>query len=324
MISAMFQALPEIGSSTRAAWVDYFDSFQRPEDGLFYDDAVACSGYRDSDWWGARHLALHLVNAYADLGARPRHPFRFLEEYYPGSGGIAPLVRWLDEVDDVGGDGDNKIMNIGCLLQYQRDHWGDDAAGCAVEDLKRALLARVNNMTGMWRPFDVRDMAELSRLIQVAYHIFPLFFYDGHRNFRREQITRAVLRLQNRVGGFGARLNSSACEDIDAIDILLAFASGEESSTEEDHVLRDAIGRSLRWVLANQMEDGGFVFRLHEPFVYGHPEMSSRANEGALFPTWFRVLSIGSMVRFLGGNLDLVLGDCPGYTAMCYRGEAGF
>jgi len=36
--------------------------------------------------------------------------------------------------------------------------------------------------------------------------------------------------------------------------------------------------------------NGGFVFRLYELFTYGHEEMSSELNQGAMFPTWREML----------------------------------
>ena len=89
----------------KSTWVDYFDTFQNENDGLFYDPVVMNDIYADTDWWGARHLALHMINAYTDLGARPKIPFRFLRKYYDTS----TLESWLNELDWNGrslGDGD--------------------------------------------------------------------------------------------------------------------------------------------------------------------------------------------------------------------------
>jgi hypothetical protein len=60
---------------------------------------------------------------------------------------------------------------------------------------------------------------------------------------------------------------SIACENIDSIDILCRLAATvPDRRAEIDEALRKAVS----WVLCNQVDDGGFVFRLYEPFTYGH------------------------------------------------------
>jgi hypothetical protein len=63
-------------------------------------------------------------------------------------------------------------------------------------------------------------------------------------------------------------------------------------------------------VLANVNEDGGFVFRRDQSFVYGHENMSSGVNESAMFPTWFRALSLAYISKAL---------DHPGWPADAWR-----
>jgi hypothetical protein len=64
-------------------------------------------------------------------------------------------------------------------------------------------------------------------------------------------------------------------------------------------------------------EDGGFVFERDKPFQYGHKLMSSKANESAMFPTWFRVLSLAYLSQVIDdpslAKIDWNFIDCPGY-----------
>ena len=202
-------------------------------------------------------------------------------------------------------------MNIGCLLQYQRDFWGDDEAGKALELLKTYLKSKINKKTGMWGHFDVENSDQRSRMVQFAYHLFPLYFYDGDFGFDNQKIINLTLKTQNKLNGFGVKLNSSACEDIDSIDTLIRLH--KNTSIEIQDEIRDSIEKSFNWVLINQVEDGGFVFRLEEPFVYGSIETSSKKNEGAMFPTWFRTLSIVYLVNYLDYESNFKINNCPGY-----------
>jgi len=147
-------------------------------------------------------------------------------------------------------------------------------------------------------------------MVQFAYHLFPIFFYDGGFDFDADRIVRIVLRTQNKFGGFGVKPNSSACEDIDSIDLLIRFHPFVSSDLQKQ--IDAALNKAFSWVIINQVEDGGFVFRVNERFEYGHLQMKSSVNQGAFFPTWFRTLSLALMVNMRGSG-RLNLHRCPGY-----------
>jgi hypothetical protein len=312
MTLSLLGELEKLSDVEREEWRNYFDSFQNESDGLFYDPAVQNDIYNDSDWWGARHLALHMISAYTDLGYRPSYPFAFLKKYYEP----AAIEEWLDQFDwkseSIGAkDVDNKIMNIGCLLQYQRDYWDDTAAGQAIEFLKKYLRSKLNKQTSMWGYFDIDNPHQRSRMVQFAYHLFQLYFYDNDYVFDTEKIISLTLKTKNELNGFGVMLNSSACEDIDSIDTLIRLQKNASLNLQNE--VRESVKKSFNWVLANQVEDGGFVFRLEEPFVYGNVETSSNKNEGAMLPTWFRTLSIAYIYNFLNDDSNFQITTCPGY-----------
>lgn len=312
MTLSLLDELAKLSQQNKERWVLYFDSFQSEVDGLFYDSVVQNEFYDDSDWWGARHLALHMIGAYTDLEAKPKTPFRFLENYYQR----ASIHRWLDDFDwsspSIGdSDIDNKIMNIGCLLQYQRDNWNDDHAEYTIDKLKAYLKSKINTRTGMWGGFDELDPHQRSRMVQFAYHLMLVFFYDKDFSFDAERIVGLVLSTQNKHGGYGTKPNSSACEDIDSIDILLRLR--QFCSIDVQRKIDQSIHVAFKWILLNQVQDGGFVFRLYEPFIYGSEETSSTTNEGAIFPTWFRTLSIAYISHHLAPKHGFKLNNCPGY-----------
>lgn len=74
---------------------------------------------------------------------------------------------------------------------------------------------------------------------------------------------------------------------------------------------------ALPWILTNMNEDGGFVFRRLEPFRYGHENMYSKSEESAMFPTWFRTLSLAYIGKVLPnsmvGKFDWQILKCPGH-----------
>ena len=293
-------------------WVAYLDSFQNIDDGLFHDKNILNDAYNNQDWWGCRHLALHVINTYECLDAKPKHQFKFLEKYYSQSS----LENWLNQYnwndyDSIMiGDLDNKIMNIGCLLQYQRDHFDNNESKNSLEMLKILLKNKINLKTGVWGEFDPNNKEQISRCIQFAYHLLTIFFYDDEFDFDTEKIINLTLSTQNKLGGFGVKLNSSACEDIDSIYLLVKLYPF--GSSYQKFLIDKSLVKALKWISINQEKDGGFVFRVNEPFYFGHPETSSSANQSSTFATWFRTLSLAYIYNHFSNN-QLKITKCPGY-----------
>ncbi len=75
-----------------------------------------------------------------------------------------------------------------------------------------------------------------------------------------------------------------------------------------------ALRKAADWVLTNRTPDGGFVFLRDRAFAYGHRQLRSRAGQGAMFPTWFRLLSLA----FVGVTLpDHPLARIPWRFVRC-------
>ncbi len=308
LLAAQTGRLAAMGADERRAWASFLDGFQTPADGLFRDPAVAGPALESRDWWGARHLMLHVLPAYVALGARPAHPLRYLDAYKDE----AALQRWFSQTDwqsrfTDANDVDNKLMNVACALQFSRDFLGDASAGPAVRTIQRLLLERVDPKTGLWGPVVDTDPAALSRSVQFAYHLYPILLYDGIRVPAADKAVALALRTQNSLGGFGVAQNSSACEDIDSIEIMVRLAPSDAK------LLRPALIRALAWVLVNQNADGGFVFRRHTALEYGHRHMAARAQQSEMFSTWFRTLSVMLLHRGLHGTDAMVPRRVPGY-----------
>ena len=297
LLQSLFGILGERDDDYRLKWVQYFDSFQNSDDGFFYDQVINTAFFNKTDWWGKRHLVPHLIMAYTALGYKPKYQFKWVSEYY-GKEAIDALLaeaEWNTAMmDDT--DIDNKIMNIGVTLQYQRDYFNDEAAGESISYLKSCLLSKVNPDTGMWGAYDLNNPKEKARMVQFSYHLFRLFFYDGDVINKPERIIELIIETQNEYGGFAANHNSGACADIDAVDPLV-YLSKQTDYRHSD--IEKALSKALIFILGNQNDDGGFVFLRDSKFFYGDKQTSSERNESALFPTWFRTLSIAYIFDFL-------------------------
>ena len=146
-------------------------------------------------------------------------------------------------------------------------------------------------------------------MVQFAYHLYPILFFDGlgiTSGATLEAALAETLATQNAYGGFGLGDASSACEDIDSIEILVRLGRGRPAVDR-------ALLRALAWVLVNQNSDGGLVFRRGQPLSYGHAELSAAAGESELFSTWFRMLTVVRIVFGLGGADHRQPLRAPGY-----------
>jgi hypothetical protein len=312
--------LDALAAAERAEWVGYLNAHQ-DEDGLFRDPVIFDQGWYAGDplWCGRSHLTCHVVTALACLGGVAPKPLRWLDPWRDPD----TLMRWLaarDWGERVSWTG-NEIMNIGTLLQYARDFHRDAAAGRAVAALLEWLATHhINPDTGVWGRVDVSDPQWRSHAVQAAYHWWPLFSYDGAPIPYMERALDTVLATQNPRGGFGWGVHnraepftSSACEDLDSIDPLCRMTQLTDYRRAE---IQAALAKAADWVLTNQAPDGGFVFMRHQPFEYGHAELRSEAGQGAMFPTWFRLLSLALIGKALPehplGAVPWRFVNCPG------------
>lgn len=312
--------LGALGATERAAWIAYLNAHQ-DDDGLYRDPLIFGQGWYADDplWCGRPHLSCHAIVALACLGGVAAKPMRWLDPWLDPEA----LRSWLAARDwgvRVGWTG-NEIMNVGTLLQYARDTHNDARAGKAVQVLLEWLATHhLNAATGVWGDVDVSLPLWRSHAVQAAYHGWPLFFYDGVRIPHLERAIDTVLATQNPLGGFGCGVHnaaepfmSSACEDIDSIDPLCRMQQLTEYRRAD---IDAALARAAAWVLTNQVPAGGFVFFRNRPFEYGHAELRGEADQGAMFPTWFRLLSLALIGRALPehplGRLPWQFVRCPG------------
>lgn len=321
MTRSLYNDLDALTNDERQAWINYLN-FHQDDDGLFRDPVIFGQGWYRGDpfWCGRTHLTCHVIIALACLGGAAARPFAIVDEFCrPGR-----IASWLDERDwgaRVSTTG-NEIMNLGTLLQYARDFHNDRRAGRAVEQLLDWLDAHhVSAETGLWGTLDVSDPIMRSHAVQAAYHWWTLYFYDGRRPPHMERAIDAALATQNPQGGFGWGVHnptepfkSSACEDIDSIDPLARMSLLTDYRRDD---IRAALERAAPCVLRNQTPDGGFVFILDRAFEYGHPDLRGPAGAGAMFPTWFRTLSLAMLGKGLpdhsAGRYPWHFCRCPGY-----------
>jgi len=178
----------------------------------------------------------------------------------------------------------------------------------------------IDKDSGLWGYYDLTEPRRLSRAVQAAYHFWLLYYYDKKPIPFEPRAVDYILKTQNKAGGFGQGVHnsaepnkSSACEDIDSIDPLVRFTVVNKYRRED---IKAALGRALNHVLNNRNANGSFVFMRDRAFTYGHPLLAAEKNAGAMFPTWFRTLSLAYLAKALTdsppANFDWQFCRCPG------------
>ncbi len=285
-------AMPEL---SRREWIGYIQSFQT-DTGLFRDQAIETPLAEEVDWWGWRHLTLHALMALTALGGLAEKRFGILTPFKKKG----YISSWLEsrnwQIDPASVS--NEIQNHAVLLQYARDFHGETWCEDSLQEMFDWLDKAQDPETGLWgERFNNKHL--LSNGVQTGYHLWLLYFYDSRPIHHIERIIDSCLATQNKCGGFGVALNSSACEDIDSIDPLVRFSFITDYRKED---IRQALEKSFPWVLVNANPDGGWVFRRHEAFHYGHDLMRTAVDESSMFPSWFRTLALAYLGKVLGNT----------------------
>ena len=310
LIRHLLSDLDKLNQNQKKEWVSYLQSFQA-DDGLFRDAAIDNEFAESGDSWGWRHLTIHVLAALTALGGSAERSFSFMRTMF-GPNGVqdwASSLDWSYKPHYAS----NSVHNVGTMLQYARDFQNDNESGHTLEQLLGWLDRNQDRATGLWGSrFHNRRL--LSQGAQAAYHILLLYFYDKRPIPNPQRLVDSILSTQNRLGGFGTRPSSNACEDIDSIDPLARLATIVKYRTDDS---QRALRRAIPWILANRNSDGGFVFFRGGPYTYGHPLMHTPADQSSLFATWFRMLSLAYIRKSFSDRVPSSTQwrflDCPGY-----------
>lgn len=297
----LYNDITGISESSRHKWIRYIQDFQA-DDGLFRDPLIDIPLASEFDSWGWRHLTLHTLMALSALGGVAEKPFRIIEPFRRKGF----MSNWLESRNWSFSPAhvSNEVQNYATLLQYARDFQKQTWCDEILVEMYDWLDKTQDSQTGLWgNGFNTPEL--LSNGVQTGYHFWLLYFYDQRPIRHIERIIDSCLATQNMYGGFGVPLNSSACEDIDSIDPLVRFSFLTDYRRQD---IKSALEKAFGWILVNANPDGGWVFRRHEAFEYGHEQMRAEVEESAMFPTWFRTLTLAYLGKVL---VDTPSGSYP-------------
>ena len=255
------------------------------EDGIFRDKNISCSYAETGDDWGWRHLTLHALMTLDLYSIKSNYPIKLTLDLDLNK--ITKILSGLDWKTRLPWTS-NAVQNLSVFLQYNRKYFNQINADDVLKKIIEFINSKQSKETGLFSD-KFENFNQLSDSVQSAYHFWLIYFYENYEIKYKEKIIDNVLRTQNLVGGFGFKLNSSACEDIDSIDILLRLSKQTDYRKKE---IIECLNKSIGVILNNFNIDGGWVFRRNESLKIVHQEMFSFKNESNMFYTWFRLLGL--------------------------------
>lgn len=263
----------------------YIHRHQDPETGLFVGPEL--QGYEppEDSVFDREHLCLHLtcaaLPALLHFGQKPQHPCRRAHDFCD----VDYLDDWLNRRDwrNAWLEGNN-LLYIGQLLVYLRDQEANPHAQAALDHWFAWLDQQADPMTGLWGT----DGA-CSPFVAMCggYHQLLVYYHEQHANPSPNRLINTTLGLQKRDGGFNPHGGGGACEDVDAVDILVNMTKRHGHRRPEVYA---ALRRVVRHLVKLQNPDGGFPY--HAKFEHNHmgtPGTFAPWGASTAFATWFRV-----------------------------------
>jgi hypothetical protein len=286
--------LDTLAVTQKQAWADYLNSWQDEATGYFLGPEMVpaeINSRKHSFEHISQHLAAHVLPALSLLGAQPRYPLTFARPFT----NLGFLQNWLEARDwrDAWLEGNNLIF-VGQFLIYLRDVEKISSAQSALELYFDWLDKEIDPHTGLWGS---NGYCSRATALYGGYHQLLVYYYENRPVLYPQRLVDVALSLQHADGGFHPDGGGGACEDVDTVDILVNMYKQVNYKRPE---IRIALRKGLQHILARQMADGGFVYRLDQSFVHmGVQKTASPPNQSNLFSTWFRVHTLALISQIL-------------------------
>lgn len=294
MIFHYLGELNKLKGTEKEEWARYLSSWQDPATGRFIGPEIVPEELTSlkHDWnHVTMHLTAHVLPALHLLGARPAYPLKFAHRFLD----LETLRSWLNARDwrQAWLEGNN-LLFIGQFLIHIRDVENRPSAQTALNLYFDWLHAQQDPKTGLWGS---NGYCSNANALYGGYHQLLVYYYEGWPVRFPERLIDVALSLQHADGGFNPAGGGGACEDTDVIDVLVNMYKRVDYKRPQ---IRVALRKALNSILERQVADGGFVYRLNQPFMHmGIQKTATPANTSNLFSTWFRVHTLALISEIL-------------------------
>jgi hypothetical protein len=199
--------------------------------------------------WQTTFFALSTLDM---LGEKPRSNLSFVDSL------IDPvqLRRWVLQLDWHNfWYGSNELMFLLYFLAFRAERQRDEAAALAAQECLDLLDTLQHPETGYF----VRDAtAMVENQMYGAAHVCLFYDYWQRPLQHPARMIDTTLSLANGRGLYGSR-SGGACEDYDAVEVLLRAAAQTPHRHEE---VSRSLARTATTIASAQARSGGFAYRL--------------------------------------------------------------
>ncbi len=276
--------------------IDFIKNCQDEETGYFVGPELRNWEPGPDSVHNKEHILRHLTSAalpvLQQFGISSKYPliseYKYLETDF--------LENWFNQVDwkNPWLEGNN-LLFTGQFLIYLRDFEEKELAQKAIDYYFGKLDNKIDPLTGLW---GTDEGASVSHAIYGGYHQLLVYYYENHPHNYKERLIDSVLSIQHSDGGFKLNGNAGACEDVDAIDILVnLYKRGNYRKSD----ILIAVEKCLRHIKKSQLKDGGFPYSpARKPFYHMKiPDTYSGPGYSNMFSTWFRTHTIALIMQIL-------------------------
>jgi len=291
--------LKTLSAQEKSEWQLFINSHQNEETGLYDSHELHGEiGEYHNLQHRRLHLTCHVLPALALLGAIPRYPIKYIENYLDRD----KFAQWLDARDlSMAWVEGNNLFFAGQLLihEIETSNRGHES----LEQLFLWLEKTVDSNTGLW---GTDQGCNLHKAMYGAYHQLILYFYRKRPVPYMEKLIDSVLACQHFDGGFSEWRGGGTCQDIDGIDILV---NCYKLTNYRSRDIRRSLRKSLIHILDDRLiASGGFQDREGHEFIHNSMVLTRTPKTTAnSFSTWFTLhalVDIGSVLdrdRFFSG-----------------------
>ena len=146
----------------------------------------------------------------------------------------------------------NRVMFLLRFLIYLAEHEKFNEAWKVYDAIIDDLLKRQSSNTGLWHG---SNNCSVRLAVYAGYHFLPFIFWRGILPPFVNKMIDSVLSIQHVDGLFGDFLGGGACEDLDAIDILVKCSLVSNHRSEE---VKSTLFKAFDRIMQLQRPDGGF------------------------------------------------------------------
>ncbi|MDF9801101.1 hypothetical protein OKW21_006364 [Catalinimonas alkaloidigena] len=275
-------------------------SCQNPDSGLFEGPEFS-KEYFESRIHDVEHISLHLLctvlPVLQQFGVKPHYSIKAVHKFC----NLPYLQKWLNDREwkKAWLEGNN-ILFVGQTLVYLRDEEKLPQAQAALDLWFEWLDREIDPSTGLW---GTNGYCSPFHAMCGGYHQLLVYYYERHPIQYPKQLVDTVLALQHVDGGFSPSGGGGACEDVDAVDILVNLY--KINNYKRPHI-RNALRKNLKHILSLQNPDGGFPYKRNAPQSHmGIQDTIAPPNASTMFATWFRVHTIALIAEILTDEKSL-------------------